>query len=93
MLKQSEYPTELKIGDEEYRVAFVASIDGTNTIGLCDSGNKVIHIQKGLSKEETLQTFIHEVIHSMEFEYNIKISHRSVYKFETAIYNFIKDNF
>lgn len=93
LLTKSQYPTSLKVKDEEYRVAFVADIAGDNTVGQCDPGNRVIHIENGQSREEMLKTFIHETLHALEFEYDIKISHKAIYKLEIAIFNFIRDNF
>lgn len=91
---KNKYPTTLKIKDAEWRIAFVDRIEKSkDTLGLMDPSNNLIYIQNGLSKEEMFKTFIHEVTHAFEVEYNIKISHKAVYQLEGAIFNFLKDNF
>jgi hypothetical protein len=93
------YPTTLKIGDRVYKIKFVKSIRGCKrpvgkgaTIGICDPARIEILIKKGLSIDETLKTFIHEVLHAFEYEYDIKIAHIGVDKFEEAIFDFIWAN-
>lgn len=93
-----KYPERLKIGDVYYRIRFVSSIRGCkglgkgSTIGLCDEARREILIKKGLSADETLKTYIHELTHSLEFEYNIKISHEAVHQYEEAIFDFLCAN-
>lgn len=94
------YPKTLKIGDRTYRIKFVKSIRGCKrpvgkgaTIGICDPRRIEILIKQGLSKDETLKTFIHEVAHCVEYEYDIKISHPDIDKVEEAIFDLICANF
>ena len=94
-----KYPERLRIGDVYYRIRFVKSIRGCKlpvgknaTIGLCDEHRREILIRKGLSEDETLKTLLHELLHAMEFEYQIKIPHQSVYQYEEAIFDFLCAN-
>jgi hypothetical protein len=45
-----------------------------------------------MSKDDTLKTLLHEVVHCFEYEYEIRISHRGVYQFEEALFDFICAN-
>lgn len=94
------YPEKLKIGDRTYRIRFVRSIRRCNrpvgkgaTVGLHDPARIEILIKAGLSHDDTLKTLLHELVHAVEYEYEIKISHRGVYKFEEAIFDFLVANF
>ncbi len=93
------YPKTLKIGDRTYRIRFVKSIRkckkqlGTGAIvGLYDPNRIEILIKAGMSSDDTLKTLLHEVVHAFEYEYDIKIAHSGVYKFEEAIFDFICAN-
>jgi hypothetical protein len=90
----NEYPKEIKIGDEVYQIKFVNKVFGeARTAGMCDPEKRIIHIKRGQSLTETFNTFVHEVLHAFEFEYNIRISHRAVYKLERAISDLLMCNF
>lgn len=92
------YPTELKVGDRVYRIRFVSSIRGCrklgkgSTMGIHDPNRCEILLKKGMSTDDTLKTLFHELVHALQFEYKIKISHEDVYKFEEAIFDFLWAN-
>lgn len=89
----NNYPRLLRIGDRDYRIKFVKLIrKDKTTLGLFDPNRIEILIKRGQSHDETLRTMLHETIHAMEYEYNIKISHSGVYKFEDALFDFICAN-
>lgn len=87
------YPARVKIGDRWYRVRFVKLIRKDTTIlGLFDPIRLEILISKGQSPDETLKTFLHEVHHGFEYEYDIRIRHKDIYKLEEAYFDFICAN-
>lgn len=95
-----QYPSSLRIGDRVYRIRFVKSIRGCRrevgkgaTVGLHDPARIEILIKAGMSQDDTLKTLLHELVHAIEYEYEIKISHSGVYKFEEALFDFICANF
>ena len=85
-----EYPKKVYLKDSTYRVIFVKT-DKYN--GETCSTKQVIKLRKGMSKNETFKTFIHELLHFIEFEWPVKIKHKTVYKLEKALYNLFIDNF
>lgn len=85
-----KYPKKVYLRGECYRVEFVK---GLKNIGETDPTKKVIKIRKGMSKNETFRTYIHELLHFLEFEFPVKIKHKTVYKLEKAIFQLIIDNF
>lgn len=94
------YPKSLRIGDRTYRIRFVKSIRRCTrpvgkgaTVGIHDPARIEILIKAGMSEDDTLKTLLHELVHAIEYEYEIKISHSGVYKFEEAIFDFICANF
>ena len=89
LIPQNKYPKKIHVGCEVYKILFVKMKD----YGETDSGTRTIKIKKGLSPRETLRTFIHEMIHCAEFEFDIPLKHKVVYKLEEALFNMLFDNF
>jgi len=88
--KQHHYPFKIYFGSECYKVKFKKNLD---CYGKTNSSTKTITIKSGMSKRETFATFIHELLHVIEFEAPIKIKHKTIYKLERAITELILDNF
>lgn len=93
MLKQREYPKTLNIGNEVYRVRFVRRFDDRSTLGECDPSEKEIRIRLGQSHNERFKTFLHEILHALEFELDLKITHRQIEQLEEPLAQFLSDNF
>jgi len=94
MFKRKDYPKELHIGTEIYKVKFVRKFKDPNTLGECDPSAKEIRILCKQTPENTLKTFIHELCHAIiEFEHDIEIKHQLIYRLETPIFRFIRDNY
>lgn len=87
-------PRKLWVGDVEYTVKFVRKIPDPDPkcIGLCCSSEQVIYILQGLSPKERLETFVHELLHAFEFEYEIAIPHQLIYALEKPVVNFLVEN-
>lgn len=96
----SDYPKELRIGDETYRVKFVPTMRyrtkrGGHRInyGVCYPDTREIHISRGVGRELAFKTFLHEVLHAFEYEYDLPIKHSLVYLLEDPLARFFLDNF
>jgi hypothetical protein len=92
-MRRKDYPKTLNIGDEVYTVKFVRKFKDRRTVGECDSSAKEIRIKTGQGPSETLKTFLHEVMHALfEFEHDVNIPHKLIYKLEAPISQFLRDN-
>lgn len=88
-----KYPSRLKIGDRTYRVRFVSCIRGDpDTLGLFDPNRIEILIAKGQSRDETLKTLFHEIMHGFEYEYDIPVKHKAIYRLEECFFDFLCAN-
>lgn len=87
---QRAYPKSISFGLETYTIKFSRRL---KHYGETDPETKTITIRSGLSPRLTLTTFIHELIHVIEFEHPLKISHKMVYELEKAIVELLLDNF
>lgn len=89
------YPKRVKIGDNWYRVRVVKKIQGSSTkyAGMFYPNSRLICLLADQSDDELFKSYVHEVIHAFEDEYDIKIAHSGVYKFEEAIFDFFVANY
>lgn len=96
--RQKDYPKEIVVGDSIYRVRFVRAIGDApkgsekETLGLCCPGEKEILVKQGLGALERFSTFVHELLHAVEFEYEIEIPHKLIYQLELPLTKLILDN-
>ena len=89
--KQSDYPKELVIGENVWRVKFRRKMD-PGLLGLCDPSTYTISIAQKQNPMQTLYTFVHEVLHAIEFENDCIIGEKAVLVFEKGITDFILEN-
>lgn len=87
---QKNYPRKVYFADECYKIVFKKNLE---CYGITDPEKKTITIKDGLSPRALLATWVHEMIHLMEMEQPIKISHKDVYKWERAVVELLIDNF
>jgi hypothetical protein len=85
-----QYPASVSIRGETYKILFVKNLD---CLGETNWEDKTIKIRAGMSKNETFRTFIHESLHAIEFDWPVNLKHKTVYKLEKAIFQFLLDNF
>lgn len=88
----SRYPKRIYFHGEEYRVKFVKRFKDKDQVGEYDSSRQLIRIKKGLTPEETLMTFIHELLHLVELEGPVKIRHKQVYALSEALTQVFVEN-
>lgn len=80
-----KFPHKVRITSKvSYEVVWVDRFDNEAWLGECRPDNKQIVLRRGRPERETLQTFIHEILHAVEFEYGAAIPHRLVYQLEEA---------
>jgi hypothetical protein len=97
--KIRQYPKRIRVRGEPWDIQFVRKIPSNDThdVGLCDPSNNTIYIKLKQSPRDTFLTFIHEVIHAMEVEWDFNLPHTQkddvVDKLERAIGEFLENNF
>lgn len=88
------YSGTYMIGDYQWEVKRKKVFpDGwDNHVGLCDPAEQEILLLQSMNKVETLFCFIHEILHAVDEEYKIKLTHKQIYQLEEAIGNFLIAN-
>ncbi len=97
-MNPKDFPRVLVIGDSIWKVRLVNVIKepghGRGQIfGLTCPDLKLIKIVKSLPDREFARTYVHEVCHAIEEEYDIEIPHWLIYALEEPILDFIIENF
>lgn len=81
---------QVKVKDSSYCV-HAMPLD-KDTLGLCNGYEKCIIIAPNQGKKSHTETLFHEILHAIEFEYNITIGHRIINCLEKSIPNILKNN-
>ena len=85
-------PAKVRLtGKVAYEVVWTDGL-GKDTCGECRYDSKQIILKNGLSQRLTTQTFIHEVLHAVEFEYGIPIPHTIVTQLDEALERVLRLN-
>lgn len=89
---------ELYIKEDIWTVKFVRHIqptdrDGKQTIGLTCPADNIIYIKTGLKPKERWETYIHEVLHAIEFSWGFRIPHKLIYRLEKPLVMLLIENF
>lgn len=82
--KKSSYPDSIRVRRKDYSLEFVPVLDA---LGQCDDEAKTIEIRSDLSERETFKTIIHELLHAIDCEFGLKLTHKQVYGLERGIHN------
>lgn len=85
----------VKVAGIEYKVQVKELVDNDpNTYGSCVYHDAHIEIRKGLSRERTEQTFVHELLHATIFEagYRIEDYEEMVERVSVILHQVIKEN-
>ena len=88
--KPKDYPKTIYIREITWKIQFTKKIIH---FGDTEPNKHVIRIKIGMSDRETFNTFVHEVLHAMDFSHKINLNHKTVYALEVAIAEFLVDNF
>ena len=91
-----EYPKEIKYNSTKHGLVTyaISFTDLTDCVGLCDPNAREIKIQRGMSRQKTLETFVHELLHVIEFEDEIpNFTHWHIRKLDVGLTKLLTENF
>lgn len=89
---ERQYPKRIYLGNYTYTVRFVSRLP-KDTVGEADPVKCEIRILKGLGPKARLTTYVHEVLHAMEFSFDINLPHKLVRALEEPLVDFFLQNF
>jgi len=84
------YPRIWYVNDDVWHLKFSRNLSYSihQLDGLCDPSETTIYIRQRQSKMDTLQTFLHEIMHAIEFSYDFDIGSKKNYT-ERDMHNYI----
>jgi hypothetical protein len=88
-------PTSIRITkDIRYEIVWVDEfLNDKKQLGECRYEFKQILINKQQSPTEAYKTFLHELLHAIQFEYpELKLTHSQIYKLEEIIFRLLRLN-
>lgn len=94
MRRQRDFPKEVSLRHDArpWRVRFVRFIPPEEgdppdnpSLGNTDPSTKTIDILQGQTPWERLKTFVHELMHAVEYDYGIEIDHKLIYALEMPL--------
>lgn len=92
-MKIPKIPARIKIKNKVvYEIVWVDSFVNPKVLGETRPWVRQIALKKGASERELFKTFVHEVIHAMEIEREIKIPHKAIYQLEDAVFYLLFHN-
>jgi hypothetical protein len=93
--RPSEYPEKIEVlPGVFYHISFHKVIlRDRNCHGSCNDTNRRIRLRLGQSNRALLETFVHELLHAIEFELKLKIPHKSLDEVATALVRVLALNF
>lgn len=88
---KKQYPDYVIVGPNKaaYSIEFVK---GQQWLGKCTYEEKLIQLSSWTSNSVTFSTFIHELLHAIEFESGGSIKHKVIYRIEEGLYAFFLNN-
>lgn len=76
-----------------YKVVWQEVIrDDQSCMGICDPNERIIYLKMGMSKTDTIKTFMHEIFHAIEFEWDQPIPHKITDILEEGAFKLLKLN-
>ena len=94
--KASLIPSKIQIGPKTfYDIVWqkeIVDTKGNQLCGLADLNNKIITIKLDMSPRLTVETYIHEIIHSVSDQYELGLTENQVLSMEKALAYILKDN-
>ena len=86
-------PNKVKIGGFQYSVSQADNLLRDENKSGDSCGNKQsIRIDSSATGQLKEVTFIHEVLHQIDYAYTIGLEHQQIFQLEAGIFAFIKDN-
>lgn len=77
-----------------YRVKFrrKLTLKGHSLDGFYDEGRQLILIAYGQGQFSRISTLIHELLHAVDTEHKVGLTHKQIYKLEKALFSLLVDN-
>lgn len=89
---------KVKVKDAVYTAKLtgrIPRIEGPDEklMGYCCPEKKLILIRESIPAEEALEYYVHELLHALDFEYDLGLKHSVIYRLQYPIAKLLLDNY
>lgn len=92
MADESNRITQVRIFGRNYTIEWPLEIDGGAHLGMADRHHLKIMVKQGQLPIEEADTFLHEILHSIDYVMDIKLSEHAIRAMATGIIGVFQDN-
>jgi hypothetical protein len=90
-------PDKVKIGGIIYNVKLISGkvnneLHERNYIGRIDHERCIITVDSDIDNQRMVNSLLHELVHGIEYQYQIEISEKDIDRFANGLYQVLKDN-
>jgi len=87
-------PKKINVGSHIYTIRLIKSPKDENEYveGIIIHDNEMIYIDRDLPLSGKWSTLFHEVLHAIEFVYDIKFKHKKIERLAPYLYQFLRAN-
>lgn len=86
---------KIKVGKRNYKIQYENGplLGHDDWLGYCDVDKKVIVLLNSMPKKESEEILQHEVLHAIEEEYGIPLTHKIIYSLQGPLADLIRNNY
>jgi hypothetical protein len=85
-------PSSVDVMGQEFSVKKRKENKRSDCIGICYAHKNRIEIDRNLHPDKAGETFLHEVIHAIEQNMNLRMTENQVNNLALGLYQFLKNN-
>lgn len=88
-------PKTVKVGGHIYKVEITKTSEeskGHNNWGRTNHAKLKIYIDRELATSKQEETYLHELVHAIDFHMGTKLKEEQVERFSNGLYQVLKDN-
>lgn len=85
-------PKQVRVGAQTYSVEFDASIRDNGVQGECNFRQLAIRLLDDRPPTRVQETFLHELIEALNYEYQVGLRHKQIADLGMAMYQVLRDN-
>jgi len=92
MKKPAAAPSIIRIVGKNYCAMFVDSVDSNDSNGEHDMQKQEIKVKNSIHPELQRDTLLHEILHAIDEQLDMRLKHRQVHALAVAIMQVLREN-
>ena len=84
--------TTIRIAGVDYSITYTPKPELENVLAFIDFGRNIIQVNSNYPKETQQLSLLHEIVHGVNYAYNVGMTEEQVEAFSRGYYAMTKDN-